>query len=51
MSVELTDKSGVGEPFFLLRTHDLNREASIEGHVPLNVPLHFCLEALEFTEM
>lgn len=51
MSVELADKSGVEETFLLLRTHDLKREASTERRVPLNVPLHFCLEVLEFTEV
>ena len=51
MSVELADKSGVEESFLLLRTHDLKREALTERHAPLNVPLHFCLEVLEFIEV
>lgn len=51
MSVKLADKSAVEETCLLPRTHDLKREASTERRVPLNVPLHFCLEVLEFAEV
>lgn len=51
MSAELADNLGVEKPFLLLKTHDLKREASVEGKVPLNMQFHFHFKALEFIGM
>ena len=51
MSAELVDNSGAEEPFLLLKTYDLKREASMEGQVPLNTQFHFCFKALELIGM